>query len=223
MGTLAVYGCHPALYLVFPGSALIFAAETKQGSKGVRMAEPTENYEKLLAANLSRVIDWLKFSETKNGVLLALASGWTVAAINVAIRKEGIPAGYGLILPVSIAIFLIAIVRLVWSFMPQISLPKFLAPSARRYRDTNLIFYGDIAELEVADATSEMEKRYLPTAKDTYRSEYLGDLAQQIRIISGIANSKFKAFRTAGWLCFAGLVVLAWPPVKATVVYLLGC
>ncbi|KQN09086.1 Pycsar system effector family protein [Sphingomonas sp. Leaf28] len=186
------------------------------------MAEPSENYEKLLTANLARVIDWLKFSETKNGVLLALASGWTVAAVNVAVRKEGIPDGYEWMLPLSIAILMVAIIRLVWSFMPQISLPKFLAPSARRYRDTNLIFYGDIAEVDVGNAASEMEKRYLPSGKDTYRSEYLGDLAQQIRIVSGIANSKFKAFRTAGWLCFTALVALAWPTTKAIATHLLG-
>lgn len=57
----------------------------------IRMAELLENYEKLLSASLAPVTDWLKFSETKNAALLALASGWTVAATNVALRKEGIP------------------------------------------------------------------------------------------------------------------------------------
>lgn len=185
------------------------------------MAEPIENYEKILTASLARVIDWLKFSETKNGVLLALASAWTVAAANVAVRTDGVPAGYEWALPLSISIFLIAILRLIWSFMPQISLPNFLSRSARRYRGTNLIFYGDIAEVEIAEIGKEMEDRYLPTAKGSYRSEYLADIAQQIRIISGIANDKFKAFRTAGWLCFAGMAVLAWPSVKAIAALLL--
>ena len=186
------------------------------------MAEPVEIYEKVLAASLARVIDWLKFSEAKNGVLLALASAWTVACVNVAVRKEGVPAGYEWALPLSIALFMIAMARLVWSFMPQISLPKFLSRSARRYRDTNLIFYGDIAEVDIAEIGRELEARYMPASKDSYSSEYLTDMAQQIRIISGIANAKFKAFRTAGWLCFAGVVVLAWPSVKAIVTQLLG-
>ena len=186
------------------------------------MAEPIENYEKVLTASLARVIDWLKFSETKNGVLLALASAWTVAAINVTVRTDGVPTGYDRALPLSITIFLIAILRLAWSFMPQISLPKFLSRSARRYRGTNLIFYGDIAEVETEEIEKEMEDRYLPTAKDSYRSEYLTDMAQQIRIISVIANEKFKAFRTAGWLCFTGVVVLVWPSVKTIAANLIG-
>ena len=188
----------------------------------MQMAEPLENYEKVLTASLARVIDWLKFSETKNGVLLALASAWTLACVNVAVRKEGVPAGYEWALPLSIAIFLIAIVRLVWSFMPQISLPNFLSRSAQRYRDTNLIFYGDIAEVDIAEIGKELEGRYMPATKDSYRSEYLYDMAQQIRIISGIANTKFKAFRTAGWLCFTSIVILAWPSIKAIVVHVLG-
>lgn len=178
------------------------------------MAEPVENYEKILTANLARITDWLKFSETKNGALLALTSAWTVASTNVALRKEGIPEGYEWVLPLSIAFFLVAMLRLILSFMPRISLPAFLAKPERRYRDTNLIFYGDIAEVGHSAISDEFQGRYLPVAKDSYRDEYLRDLAQQIRIVSGIVQAKFKAFRTAGWLCFVGVVVLTGPSLR---------
>lgn len=178
------------------------------------MAEPAENYEKLLSASLARVTDWLKFSETKNAALLTLASAWTVASANVALRKEGIPSGYEWVLPLSIAFFLTAIMRLIWSFMPRISLPSFLSSSERRYRDTNLIFYGDIAEVDHSAIAGDIEARYMPAAKDTYRDEYLRDIAQQIRIISAITQAKFKAFRTAGWLCFVGAAVLTGPSLR---------
>jgi len=178
------------------------------------MAEPLENYEKLLSASLGRVTDWLKFSETKNAALLALTSGWTVASTNVALRKEGIPSGYEWVLPLAIAFFLVAMVRLMLSFMPKISLPAFLIKSERRYRDTNLLFYGDIAEVDLSDIAAYSEARYMPANKDSYRSEYLRDIAQQIRIISCIAEAKFKAFRTAGWLCFAGTIVLTVPSLR---------
>lgn len=178
------------------------------------MAEPLENYEKVLSASLARVTDWLKFSETKNAALLALSSAWTVAATNVALRKEGIPSGYEWVLPLSIAFFLLAMVRLIWSFMPRISLPAFLSKAERRYRDTNLIFYGDIAEVDLASIAADIEARYMPATKDSYRREYLCDISQQIRIISGIAQAKFKAFRTAGWLCFVGAMVLTVPSLR---------
>lgn len=175
------------------------------------MAEAVENYEKLLAANLARITDWLKFSETKNAALLALASGWTVASTNVALRKEGIPTGYEWVLPLSIAFLLIAILRLIWSFMPRVSIAAFLPKSARRYRGVNLLFYGDIAGVDLSDIPAELESRYMPASKDNYRSEYLADMSQQLQILSCIAQGKFKAFRTAGWLCFIGLVVLTLP------------
>lgn len=175
------------------------------------MADAVENYEKLLAANLVRITDWLKFSETKNGALLALASGWTVASTNVALRKEGIPTGYEWVLPLSIAFLLLAILRLIWSFMPKISTSDFLPKASRRYRGVNLLFYGDIAEVDLLEFPTELESRYMPASKDSFRAEYLADMAHQVQILSCIAHGKFKAFRTAGWLCFTGLVVLTLP------------
>lgn len=178
------------------------------------MSEPGENYEKLLAASLARVTDWLKFSETKNGALLALASAWVVASSNVALRKEGIPDGYEWVLPLSICFFLVAILRLIWSFMPKIDFGRFLPHRQRRYRPNNLIFYGDIADVDVADIEGEVKSRYYPFAKDEFRDEYLQDMILQIRVVSGIAHQKFTAFRTAGLLCFVGAVVLTVPSLR---------
>lgn len=107
-------------------------------------------YEKILVASLAHVTDWLKFSETKHGALLAFVSAWAVASGNMLFRKEGGPAGYAHMLPIATLCFVAAALRLIWSFMPRVDLASFLWRGHRASREANLILYGDIAGYDVA-------------------------------------------------------------------------
>ena len=46
----------------------------------------------ILSASLARVVDFLKFAETKNAALLTFASAWTLALINL-LTGDRAPAG----------------------------------------------------------------------------------------------------------------------------------
>jgi hypothetical protein len=52
-----------------------------------------ESYEKILAADLQRVIDFLKFAEAKNGALLTFASAWILAIIGLLSGDRALPVG----------------------------------------------------------------------------------------------------------------------------------
>lgn len=170
-----------------------------------------EAYEKVLVASLTRVTDWLKFAETKNGALLAFVSGWTVAIANLIAKDGGPPAAFAGVLPISAYLFISAGLILLIAFVPKITLSDFFRTSAATHRPVNYIFYGDIAEQSIVGFSGKLKARYLPADGASAAENYLDDLAVQIHVISVIARFKFRMFKAAGWLTVAGLVILAWP------------
>src|SRR5688572_23177892 len=98
-----------------------------------------EAYEKALGASFLRVHDWVKFAEAKNAALLAFASAWTVAIGNILMKDTAPPAIYAGVLPVAGAMFLIAVLISVVTFMPRVDMRAFLAPDDAASRPENLL------------------------------------------------------------------------------------
>lgn len=62
-----------------------------------------EQFEKIMTANLARIVDFLKFAETKNAALLTFCSAWILAILGALASQKSLPefltAGLRLSLP----------------------------------------------------------------------------------------------------------------------------
>src|ERR1700739_3014702 len=101
----------------------------------------------LLTANLSRVIDFLKFAEAKNAALLTFSSAWIVASINLLSSGHSFPPGILSALAIALPLFVISALVAIWSFLPRRKLAKL-------HRDPkqskSLIYYGAISTFDPA-------------------------------------------------------------------------
>jgi hypothetical protein len=57
-------------------------------------ANSSDAYVQILTANLQRVLDFLRFAEAKNAALLALASAWIAATLNLECSGRIIPGTF---------------------------------------------------------------------------------------------------------------------------------
>lgn len=168
-----------------------------------------DTYEKLLSANHGRMLDLVKFAETKNAALLTFCSVWMGSIITM-LRSPDEPAmGYRAAFLVVLPLLAVAAVISLASF-----LPKFLHHFYRAADgSTNLLYFGDIAKLEAGEFGEAAKKRYFPEEGQSATDDYLDDMALQVAIQARIANRKFKTFNAAGRLVLASCVCMATPPV----------
>jgi Family of unknown function (DUF5706) len=172
-----------------------------------------EAYEKALVTSLARVIDLVKFAEAKNAALLAFTSAWTVAAANLMARESVSPLAFINVLPVSGSLFLIAALIALYSILPRVKLADFFKGEQRISRDLNLLFYGDISEVDIMNYPERLRARYLPDEKQSATDQYLSDLSCQIHVNSTIANRKYSLFKMGAWISLLSMAVLASPAI----------
>lgn len=180
-----------------------------------------EAYDKLLSASLARVIDLVKFAETKNAALLAFTSASTVAMANLMARQNASAAAFDAVMPVSASLFLIAALIALYSILPRVNLSKFFKGERRASRDLNLLFYGDISKVEINDFPDRARARYFPTEKQSATEQYLSDLSCQIHVNSTIANRKYVLFKVGAWITLLSMAILvspaAWYLIKGVI------
>lgn len=162
-----------------------------------------ESYEKILNSNLQRVIDFLKFAEAKNAALLAIASAWVVAIINLLCGGKTIPDGLSVSILLALVLALLAGILAMISFMPRLHLPAFLGGKRAGPHPKNLLYYGDIASVPIKILGQELRTRYYPDVKEL-KEDYLNDLVVQISVNSDITLRKMILFR-----CGMGIILLA--------------
>lgn len=168
-----------------------------------------ESYEKLLSASHGRMLDLVKFAETKNAALLTFCSVWMGSIIAILRSQEEPPMGYRAAFLVVLPLLAVAAVISLTSF-----LPKFLHHFHRVIDGaTNLLYFGDIAELAPEEFGRAARKRYFPEDGQSATEDYLDDLALQVAVQARIANRKFKTFNAAGRLVLASFVCMVVPPV----------
>src|SRR4051812_42332530 len=87
--------------------------------------ERREAFAQVLSASLARVIDFLKFAETKNAALLTFASAWMFASITV-VTGERAPSGiFGGAYWVALILFSSAAVVAILSLRPKLNVHAF--------------------------------------------------------------------------------------------------
>jgi Family of unknown function (DUF5706) len=174
------------------------------------MFEPGEAYEKILIANLARVIDFLKFAEAKNAGLLALSSAWVLASINLECSGR-VPTGrFSLAIPLALVFALCAALLAAWSFSPKLHLPRFLGGKRAGPHSKNLLFFADIASVTPKTLEQDLRSRYHPE-KAEFRDEYLHDLTIQISVVSSITLRKMHLFGGGVLFVIAAAITLLVP------------
>ncbi|MCD7111661.1 DUF5706 domain-containing protein [Rhizobium sp. DKSPLA3] len=173
--------------------------------------EQQEAYEKLMSANHGRMIDFVRFAETKNAALLTFSSVWMGAIINLLKSPDDLPFGYKYALEAALPLLALAAVLCLKSL-----LPLFLNQVYKRDDDVvNLLYFGDIVKGGVKDYADMTQKEYMPSEGDSVTPTYLRDLAVQTAIQASIAHRKFRMFHWAGSLVLVAFVFIALPPIVA--------
>ncbi|NEJ86305.1 hypothetical protein GR223_10150 [Rhizobium leguminosarum] len=170
-----------------------------------------EAYEKLMSANHGRMMDFVKFAETKNAALLTFSSVWIGAIINLLKSPDDLPFGYSYAFEAALPLLAIAAIICLKSL-----LPRFLNQVYKREDDVvNLLYFGDIIKGGVKDYPDMAQKEYLPLEGESATPTYLHDLGVQTAIQASIAHRKFKMFHWAGSLVLLAFVSMALPPIVA--------
>src|ERR1035441_10495576 len=89
-------------------------------------SDPQDAYVQMLTASLQRALDFLKFAEAKNAALLALASAWIAATLNLECSNKTLPSGFTIGIPVALLCALCAGILAMVSLLPRLHLPSFL-------------------------------------------------------------------------------------------------
>ncbi|MDH6273722.1 hypothetical protein GUK36_29510 [Rhizobium leguminosarum] len=170
-----------------------------------------EAYEKLMSANHGRMMDFVKFAETKNAALLTFSSVWIGAIINLLKSPDDLPFGYTYAFEAALPLLAIAAIICLKSL-----LPRFLNQVYKREDDVvNLLYFGDIIKGGVKDYPDMAQKEYMPLEGESATPTYLHDLGVQTAIQASIAHRKFKMFHWAGSLVLLAFVSMALPPIVA--------
>jgi len=180
-------------------------------SEGIEVAnDPAEAYEKILTGNLQRALDFLKFAEAKNAALLALASAWIAAMLNLECSGHTLPRGFAISIPVALLCAFSAAFLAMVSFLPRLHLPAFLGGKRSGPHPPSLLYFGDISTLPIKTLEHELPARYLSSGAG-YRDEYIHDLIVQLSVNSEIAMRKMLLFRWGMRLILTGGIVLFLP------------
>lgn len=164
----------------------------------------------ILSSMLDRMDGWVRYAETKNGILLTLA----FATLGVGLRL-GNGENWCSFVPrvlwlTGVAFCVFSILILFFSFVPKLGkwYEFFVNKVGRRGRSsglkTNLVFFDHLAgltESEVEKGLSEMiglQPREL--------SCFEKDLVGQVHANAKVARRKFKAFAPAAYLFGFGLI-----------------
>ncbi|MGS1020565.1 Pycsar system effector family protein [Burkholderia glumae] len=152
-----------------------------------------EQFEKLMAANLARAVDFLKFAETKNAALLTFCSAWLLGIGNLLSSGKKIPffieSGFRL----SFIFFALGALFAIVSFLPKLSIGSFVKSQSP---SLNMLFFGDIAGISAEQFFRDSISRYRPAEGRSYSDEYIADLIVQVAVNSRIVLRKMRLF---GW------------------------
>jgi hypothetical protein len=167
-----------------------------------------ESYERLLSASNGRMMELVRFAETKNAALLTFCSIWMGTIIATLRSQVELPMGYRAAFMIILPLLSVAALLSLTSF-----LPKFIHVQRPTNETPNLLYFRDIANIGVAKFVDAAKERYFPPDDESATKEYLNDLAGQVAVQAIIANQKFKTFNMAGRLVLSAFVCMAAPPV----------
>lgn len=180
-------------------------------------------FEKVLVASLARVIDLVKFAETKNAALLAYSSAWTVAIANLMSKGDQPSPVIAPALPVAAALFVISALIALYSILPKVDLSSFFHHEQRASRQPNLLFFGDISGVKIADFPQKLRDSYFALDERSITDDYVNDLSCQIHVNSTIASRKYALFKRGAWVALSAMAILVIPPLWGMLKMIVMC
>jgi hypothetical protein len=176
-------------------------------------------FERIVSANLARAVEFVRFAETKNAALLTFCSAWIVVSVNMLKGAGNMSGEYVAALTVALSLFALAAMISVLSIAPRL-LNK--ASMKAPVRSRNLLFFGDIAPLDIDTFKQQFTTRYQPEDGQSVSQAYLDDLMTQIAINSKIAARKMRFFHWASRVAFLAIMTLLSPALWWSATWLLG-
>lgn len=166
-------------------------------------------FEKLMASNLARTVEFIKFAETKNAALLTFCSAWILGIVSLSSSDKAIPRSIDDGMKLAFFLFALAATIAIQSFLPRLS----VRPRTSKEKRKNLLYFGDIATFS-ADAFAILARdRYLPDADHTVTEDYMADLSEQLTVNSQIALRKMRLFSWGARLVLLAVFMLAAPTI----------
>ncbi len=183
-------------------------------------AELRRDVENRLADLLNRVIDWLKFAETKNTGAVGLSSTGLGVIVTFLVAGPPIPTLAGVGLGVGAVALMVSLMLAVASFLPSTDLEKFLVGERDKPGPgDNLLFYGHLARYEPRALARAIGEHYFEQDDDaTPPSKFAVDLAGQIVTNSRITVLKLAFFRYSLLLFGFGVLIAAAAMAAAALV-----
>ncbi|MFP3637852.1 Pycsar system effector family protein [Paraburkholderia sp. SIMBA_054] len=167
-----------------------------------------ESFERLMSANLARVVDFIKFAETKNAALLTFCSAWILASMNLLSSGKPLPQFVVSGLRLALPFFAIAACISIASFIPKLSIREVLRA---KQVEKNMLYFGDVARTSIEDFRGRTQARYAPKADRSVTDEYMDDLSVQIVVNSRIAARKMRLFSYGAYAVLFALFMMAAP------------
>jgi hypothetical protein len=167
-----------------------------------------EQFEKLMSANLARVVDFIKFAETKNAALLTFCSAWLLGIVNLLSSGKKVPMFVDSGLRLSFLFFAAGALFSIVSFFPKLSIKALLQSPPATF---NMLFFGDIGRMPFDVFVKELRTRYFPEIERSVTDGYIADLSTQIFVNSRIATRKMRLFAWGTRSVFVALFMLAAP------------
>ncbi len=180
---------------------------------GVTSGGGQDGFERILSANLSRIVDLIKFAETKNAALLTFSAFWILALINLLASGRTLPAGFVGTFLVALPVFAVSAFVCVLAFVPKVDIQHRQAPGAGHVAqgDRNLLFFSDIARVQLSEYEAAARARYFPDATAAPGAAYMRDLAREVAVNARIADRKFRLFHLAACIMCLAIAVLVAP------------
>jgi hypothetical protein len=181
------------------------------GASGKSGAAQQEAFEKILSANLARVVDLIKFAETKNAALLTFSAFWILALINLLASGRALPDGFAGAFLIALPVFAISAFVCVLAFLPKIDIQhRHIANESYK----NLLFFSDIAQVALADYEAAARSRYFPesgASGATPGPTYIRDLAREVAVNARIADRKVRLYHGAALIMSLAIAMLVAP------------
>lgn len=173
-----------------------------------------------LEERLEKIFDnvngWLKFAEAKNATLLTLNAAAMFGLHRLYVLCKPIPDWLFYWLIAATAFLFVSLLICLSSFFARTKIPRFLISRSTNDSSTNLMFYGQLAELKGSEFVDLLR---IASAYEEEACKYDNDVAEQIIINSKIARNKFALFNAALWTTTSAVVT----PLGALLFYWMLC
>lgn len=155
-----------------------------------------------LQRELDRAVEWVKYAEAKNGLLVVANGAAIVGVVQSAGNISDLHIIWGIYLFNLVILAGCALLVGLTSFLPTLDFATVLPKAAKKPSD-NILYFGTIARYSPEYFLEQFDKA---TGVSTGHSSIDAAYAHQIVVNSRIAVWKFERFSLSAWISMAAYV-----------------